>query len=195
MTVNAFMFWELDVKSPPTIRGKQVGTAVVVTVTVDVDTDVIVLATPTEGQVGLDVTVVVIVLEAAVQLGCVLAGPVVEDEELEITLMLLNVEVNELKVLLLLDAEELGVALLLLDVKVDELKVLLLLDTEELGVALFFLDVKVDELEALLVVEAGELAEELVIVVEINIHEQAELNLDVENWQCDRKVGIPVVAV
>lgn len=106
-------------KSPPTICGWQDGPTVVVTVTVeiemDVDTDVMVLAALVEGQAVFDMIVVVIVVEEVVQLGCVLVGLVVEDEELGL--------------------------------------------------------------------------------VEVNIQEQAELSLEVEDLQLDRKVGIPVIAV
>ncbi len=62
--MNAAKFWELDVKSPPLMCGKQDGRAVAVIVTVvvdiDVDTDVIVFVARMVGHVEgkeLEVTV------------------------------------------------------------------------------------------------------------------------------------------
>ena len=77
VTVKAARLPELDVKSPPTMWGKQLGRAVVVTVVVavTVDTDVIVLVLPMEGHVKGDVTVLVTVeakgvtVAVAMQLG------------------------------------------------------------------------------------------------------------------------------
>lgn len=107
-------------KSPPTIRGKQDGSTVVVTVAVvvDMDTDVIVFVAPMEGQVGLDVTVVVIV-------------------EPEAVIVAVAVQLSW-------------------------------------------------------VFEVGDVA---VLAVEVNMHEQAELSLEVDALQFERNDGIPVVAV
>lgn len=68
VTVNEARFPELEVKSPPTIDGKQDGSTVAVTVAVvvDMDTVVIVSVVPVDGQVGLDTTVVVTVEATAV---------------------------------------------------------------------------------------------------------------------------------